>query len=324
LKRREFITGLGGAAIWPVAARAQQAAMPVVSFLSNVPPGNFTQLLSIFRQGLNETGFVEGNNVALDYRWAAEHGLAALAVEMAVRKVAVIVASGGTASALASKAATATIPIIFIIGSDPVKFGLVASINRPGGNVTGITSLSNTLAAKQLELLHELIPGATTVALLINPDNPNAEFDASEVQKAATALRQKLVILKAKNESEIESAISTAVLQRAATLLVASDLFFLNRRDQFVALTARHNIPAIYDRPEYVAVGGLMSYGSDRIETYRQAGVYAGRILKGEKPADLPVQQATKVQLVINLKTAKMLGLEISPTLLARADEVIE
>jgi putative ABC transport system substrate-binding protein len=275
---------------------------------------------------LNESGFVEGQNVAFDYRWAGSENdrFAALAAEMVDRKVAVIFATGGTASAIAAKMATATIPIVFVVGSDPVKLGLVAGLNRPGGNLTGMTSLSNLLASKQLELLHEAAPNAGAIALLINPDNPNAEFDARDVQAAAHALGQKLIVAKARTETDLDAAVAHSVEHRAAALLVASDLFFLSKRNQLVALAARHAMPAMYDRRDYVEVGGLMSYGNDRIDIFRQAGIYIGRILKGEKPAELPVQQATKVELVLNLKTAKTLGLTFPISLLGRADAVIE
>jgi putative ABC transport system substrate-binding protein len=325
MNRRQLITLVGGAVAWPVVARAQQPAMPVVGWLSNVSSDTFAHLMPAFRQGLNEVGFVENKNVSFDYRWApSENDLPALAAEIVRSKVSVILATGGTASALASKAATTTIPIVFVIGSDPVKFGLVASLNRPGGNLTGVTSLSNTLASKQLEILHELVPSASTIALLVNPDNPNSEFDAGEVKLAASSLGRKLIVVQSRTENEIDTAVAASVQQGAAALLVASDLFFLNRSNQLVELVARHRLPTIYDRPEYITVGGLISYGSDRIETYRQTGVYIGRILKGEKPADLPVQQATKLELVINLKAAKTLGLTVPQTLLARADQVIE
>jgi putative tryptophan/tyrosine transport system substrate-binding protein len=325
MRRREFITLLGGAAAWPLAARAQQPAMPVIGFLSNIPPESYARVMPSFRQGLKETGFVEGQNVAFDYHWtSSEHDLPALAAAMVTRKPTVILAWGGTASTLALKNATATIPIIFLIGADPVRFGLVASLSRPGGNLTGVTSLSNSLTAKQLEMLHELVPNATTVGLLVNPRNPNAEFDTKDVRAGADLLGISLIVVKAGNEDEINTAITSSAEHRVAAMLVASDLFFLRRRTQIVALSARYALPTMYDRPEYVAAGGLMSYGSNRNEIFRQAGTYAGRMLRGEKPSELPVQQATKFELVINVQTAKALGFTIPPTLLARADEVIE
>jgi putative tryptophan/tyrosine transport system substrate-binding protein len=277
-----------------------------------------------FRQGLNEAGFVEGRNVIFDYRWSAsKDDLPALAAELAQRKVTVIFAQPIIA-ALASKAATSTIPIVFVTGYDPVEAGLVASLSRPGGNVTGLTTLSNSLARKQLEMLRELAPNSLTIAFLVNPDSPTSEPDARDIQATALALGQKLIVVRARNESEIDTAVTAAIEQGAGALIVASDLFFATRRMQLVALSAQHRLPTVYDRPDYTSVGGLMSYGSNRVEIYRQAGLYTGRIIKGEKPADLPVQQATKLQLIVNMKTAKALDLTIPPSLLLRADEVIE
>src|ERR1700730_2604792 len=326
MKRRVFISLLGSAAAWPVAARAQQPAMPVIGFLSNIPPESYGRLMPAFGQGLKETGFVEGQNVTFDYHWThSEHDLPALAVEIVTcHKPALILAAGGSASALALKNATTTIPVVFLIGADPVRFGLVASLSRPGGNLTGITSLSNLLPAKQLEMLHEFVPKATTIGLLINPENPNAEFDTKDVRAAAELLGFALIVVSAGTDNEINTAIAGLIEHKVAAMLVASDLFFLRRRTQIVTLSARYTLPTMHDRPEYVAAGGLMSYGSNRNEIFRQAGVYAGRILKGEKPGELPVQQATKFELVINLQTAKALGLEVPPTLLARADDVVE
>jgi putative ABC transport system substrate-binding protein len=325
VKRREFITLLGSAAAWPLGARAQQPAMPTIGFLSNIPPESYTRLMPAFRQGLKESEFVEGQNVAFDYQWTnSEHDLPALATAMVTRKPAVILAVGGTASALALKNATTTLPVVFLIGADPVRFGLVASLNRPGGNLTGLTSLSNLLPAKQLEMLHELVPNAGMVGLLVNPGNPNVEFDTKDVRIGAELLGLKLIVAAAGTENEINTSIESLAEDRVAAMLVASDLFFLRRRTQIVTLSARYTLPTMYDRPDYVVAGGLMSYGSDRNEIFRQAGDYAGRILKGEKPGELPVQQPTKFELTINLQTAKGLGLTIPPTLLATADEVIE
>jgi putative ABC transport system substrate-binding protein len=326
MKRRAFVALLGGAtAAWPLAARAQQSAMPVIRFLSNIPPESYSRLMPAFSQGLKETGFVERQNVAFDYHWTnSERDLPALAAEVVARKPAVILGVGGTASALALKNATATIPIIFLIGADPVRFGLVASLSRPGGNLTGVTSLSNLLAAKQLEILHELVPNATTIGLLLNPENPNAEFDTKDVRAGAELLGLKIIVVTARSENEINTAVGSLAEHRAAAMLVASDLFFLRRRAQIAALSARYALPTMHDRPEYVVAGGLMSYGSNRNEIFRHAGQYAGRILNGEKPSELPIQQATKFELVVNLQTAKALDLEVPPTLLARADEVIE
>jgi putative ABC transport system substrate-binding protein len=324
-KRREVITVLSGAAMtWPLAARAQQA-WPVVAFVSNVPRESYAGLMSAFTRGLGDRGFAEGQNVTFDYRWVdSEQALGALAAEMVARNPSVIVGVGGTASALALKRATTSLPIIFIIGSDPAKFGLVTSLNRPGGNMTGVTSLSNSLAAKQVEMLHDLVPKARTIACLINPENPNADHDAADVRRAVETVGQNLIVVTARSEAEVNAAFAAATRQRAHGMLVASDLFFLRRRAQIVILSARYALPTMYDRPEYVATGGLMSYGSNRGEVFRQAGVYTGRILKGERPGELPVQQPTKFDLVINLQTAKALDIEVPSTLLARADEVIE
>jgi putative ABC transport system substrate-binding protein len=325
LKRRRFITLLGGAAASPLAARAQQPTMPTIGFLSNIPAESYTRLMPAFRQGLKESEFVEGQNVAFDYQWTnSEQDLPALATAMVARKPAVILAVGGTASALALKNATTTLPVVFLIGADPVRFGLVTSLSRPGGNLTGLTSLSNLLPAKQLEMLHELVRNAGMVGLLVNPGNPNAEFDTKDVRIGAELLGLKLIVAAAGTENEINTAIESLAEDRVAAMLVASDLFFLRRRTQIVTLSARYTLPTMYDRSEYVVAGGLMSYGSDRNEIFRQAGDYAGRILKGAKPGELPVQQPTKFELTINLQTAKGLGLTIPPTLLARADEVIE
>ena len=326
MRRREFIALIGSsAAAWPLAASAQEQAMPVIGFLSNIPPENYVSLMPAFSQGLKETGYVEGQNVAFDYHWTnSEHDLPALAAEMVTRKPAVILGVGGTASALALKNATTTIPIIFLIGADPVRFGLVASLNRPAENLTGFTSLSNSLPTKQLETLHELVPNAATVGLLINPGNPNTEFDTKDVRAGAELLGLKLIVVTAGTENEINTAIGSLAEHQAGAMLVASDLFFLRRRTQIVTLSARYALPTMHDRSDYVAVGGLVSYGSNRNEIFRQAGAYAGRILKGEKPGELPVQQATKFELVINLQTAKALGLTIPQSLLATADQVIE
>jgi putative ABC transport system substrate-binding protein len=325
MRRREFITLVGGAAIWPVAVGAQQAKLPVIGFLSNIPPESYARLMPAFNRGLGDAGFVEGQNVAFDYRWTnSERDLPTLAASVVSRSPAVILALGGTASALALKNATTAIPVVFLIGADPVRFGLVGSLSRPGGNLTGLTSLSNSLASKQMELLRDLAPSAATVGLLVNPGNPNAEQDTREVHSAAEVLGLKVIAVTAEDENEINAAFASSVEQRAAAMLVASDLFFLRRRTQIVTLSARYALPTMHDRSDYVAVGGLISYGSDRNEIFRQAGTYAGRILKGTKPEELPVQQATKFELAINLQTAKALTLEIPPTVLALADQVIE
>jgi putative ABC transport system substrate-binding protein len=326
MRRREFITFLGGAATWPLAASAQQRAMPVVGFLSGASPTEFAHYVAAFRRGLGEAGFDEGRNVTIEYRWAeGQYGrLPALAAELVGRQVNALVATGGLAASLAAKAATTTIPIVFTLGSDPVKFGLVASLNRPGGNITGASFLVNQLVAKQLDLLNQLAPTAVKIAFLVNPDNPNVLADTNEVQAAARRLGLQVFVINARAEGDFEQAFTALVQGSATALIVSSDPFLLVRRAQLVALVARHPVPAIFGYREVTAAGGLMSYGASLADTYRQVGTYTGRILSGAKPADLPVVQPTKFELVINLKTAKALGIEIPPMLLAVADEVIE
>jgi putative ABC transport system substrate-binding protein len=328
MRRRQFITLLGGAAAWPLAAGAQQPAAPVIGFLSGESPDTSAYLVAAFRQGLKETGYVERENVAFEYRWAENQldRLPALAADLVSRKVAVIAATagGGTAASLAAKVATTTIPIVFTSGVDPVKMGLVASLNRPGGNVTGVAWLSLTLDAKRLQLLNELVPRVTALAVLLNPTFPDATEQLSKVQDAARTIGLPTTILNARNISEIDAAFQTLVQMRLGKLLVGTDPFLVSRREQIVGLAARHGIPAIYDGRDFTVAGGLMSYGASFPDAVRQVGVYTGRILKGEKPADLPVMQPTKFELVINLKTAGALGLTVPPTLLAIADDVIE
>jgi putative tryptophan/tyrosine transport system substrate-binding protein len=324
--RRKFVGGLGGAALaWPLAAPAQQPAMPVIGFLNSTSPDPLLGRVAAFRRGLNEVGYVERQNVAIEYRWAENQAyqLPRLAADLIRRQVAVIATTGGTASALAVKRATSTIPIVFEIGGDPITAGLVDSLSRPAGNLTGMSLNADVLVPKQLDLLRELIPKASTVALFVNPNNPNSGIQA-RVEAAARAIGMKTLILNVSNENGLDAPFTTLVQQRADALLVGNDPFFINWREKIVALAARYAVPTIYAFRGYAAAGGLMSYGTSITDAYRQVGVYAGRILKGEKPADLPVMPSTKFELVINLTAARTLGLEVPPTVLARADEVIE
>jgi len=328
MNRRDFITLLGGAAAaWPLTARAQQPSMPVIGYLSARTPGDSVEVLADFRRGLAETGFLEGQNVAIEYRWLEGHydRLQEMVADLVQRRVAVIAIPNTTGSVLAAKAATQTIPIVFNIGSDPVAMGLVATLSHPGKNVTGVAMLQTAVTAKRLELLHELVPTARSIAILVNPGNPGfAAADAKEAQQAARALGVNLLVLNANNSSEIDAAFATLVQQQAGALLISGDVFYISRTDQLVALAARHAVPTIYAYLEQGAAGALMCYGASLAPTQHTVGVYTGRILKGENPADLPVQQVTKLQLVINMKTARALGLEVPLPLLALADEVIE
>ncbi len=326
MKRREFVFLLGGAAVaWPRAVRAQQKAMPVIGYLSSVLPSPNAPYLAAFHQGLSETGYIAGQNLAVEYRWTEGHydRLPALAADLVGRRVDLIVTSGGPVPALAAKSATSTIPIVFVAG-DPVGEGLVASFARPGGNLTGFSLMAMELMAKRFELLSELVPQARVIALLVNPNNPQTERIMRDVQEAARTKGLQLPVLKAGSENEIDAAFATLVQLQAGGLVVSTDAFFYSRREQLAALASRHAVPEIYAAREYPVAGGLLSYGPSLTAVNRQVGVYAGRILNGAKPADLPVQQPTKFELVINLKTAQALGLTVPQTLLARADEVIE
>jgi putative tryptophan/tyrosine transport system substrate-binding protein len=327
MRLREFITFVGGAAAaaLPLGALAQQPAIPVIGFLNSATPEGYALYAAAFRQGLKEAGYVEGQNATIEYRWAEGHydRLPALAADLVARKVAVIAATS-TPAAQAAKAATATVPIVFTTGGDPIKLGLVAGLNRPGGNVTGVSNLINELGSKRLGLLRELVPSITLIATLMNPNFPDAESQLRDVEAAARALGLQHIILRASSEREIDTAFATMARPSGGALNVTVDPFFLARRDQIVALAARHAIPAVYPVRDFAVAGGLMSYGTDFADSYRQAGVYTGRIIRGEKPADLPVQRSTKFELVINFKTAKTLGLVVPNAMQLLADEAIE
>ena len=324
--RRELLAALGGAAVaWPLAARAQQPVLPVIGFLNSASPAPYAPMVAAFHQGLKETGHIEGQNVAIEYRWAnAQYDrVPAMAADLADRRVAVIVAN--TPGVQAVKAATTTIPIVFTTGGDPMQLGLVASLSRPGGNVTGVTTLNVEVTPKRLELAHELLPTATIIAALVNPTNPNTEIELRGMHAAARALGLQLHVLHASSERDFAAVFAALPQLRAGVLVISgTDTFLISRNEQLAALTIRHAVPTIFQFREFIAAGGLMSYGGSITDSYRQAGIYAGRILKGEKPADLPVQQSAKVELMINLKTAKALGLTMPTALLVRADEVIE
>jgi putative ABC transport system substrate-binding protein len=326
MRRREFITLLGGAAAWPTAARAQQPAVPVVGYLGAQSPAAFASRVRAFRQGLGEAGYVEGRNAAIEFRWAEGHHdrLAALAADLVSRQVAVIVAPGGAPAALAVRSVTTSIPIVFEMGADPIAIGLVSSLSRPGGNLTGVSSLNVEVTPKRLEILHESIPTAALVAVLINPTSPTADSQLKHLRASANDLGVQLHVLHASMERDFYPAFETLVQSRAGGLVVASDTFFATHAEQLAALAVRHSIPAIHQSRDFAIAGGLMSYGGSFFESHRQAGVYTGRVLKGEKPADLPVQQVTKVELFINLVAAKNLGITFPLPLLGRADEVIE
>jgi putative tryptophan/tyrosine transport system substrate-binding protein len=316
IERRKFLATLGGAAAWPLVARAQQSAMPLVGFLSPTSRAPYAHVTAAFGQGLREAGYVEGESVTVEYRWAEGRydQLRVLAADLVRHRVAVIAAIGGSPSAVAARTATQTIPIVFIMGDDPVRLGLVTSLNRPTTNVTGVMVVAVDLEQKRLQLLHELVPKASVIAALLNPDNPQFETQSREVSTAARAIGVQLQVLRVSTESELDTAFATLVRERAGALAVGGDAFFNSRREQIVALAARHGVPAVYPWPEYATAGGLMSYGPSLVNAYRQTGVYVGRVLKGAKPADLPVMQPTKFELVINLKTAKALGLELPAT----------
>jgi putative tryptophan/tyrosine transport system substrate-binding protein len=325
VRRRDFITVIGAAAAaWPLTARAQQRALPVIGYLNTRAEGEDPQFLAAFRLGLKELGYVEGQNVAIEYRFAANRygQLPAMAADLVQRQVTVIVANGP--AVMAAKTATTSIPVVFFIGFDPVKFGLIASLDRPGGNLTGTYNLFDETAVKELELLHELVPSAQVIAALLNPAYPSADTQLKTLQMAADTLGLQLEVLHASTDGDLDTALASFVQKRAGALVVANDAFFISRSEKLGAQTARYAVPAIFQAHEFAVAGGLASYGSRPQDTYRLAGVYAGRILKGEKPGDMPVEQATKVELVINLRTAKALGLTVPLPVLGRADEVIE
>jgi putative ABC transport system substrate-binding protein len=327
MRRREFITLLGGAAAaWPVAARAQQQAMPVIGFLHTQSPEQFPDFLNAFRKGLSELGFVENRNLAIEYRWAKGNYdlLPALTAELIARPVAVIATGGGAISAQAAKAATSSIPIVFVSGGDPVQLGLVVSLNRPGGNVTGVSPFVNVLGAKRLELLLEIVPSVNAIGVILNPRHPEGDKTVRDVTEAGRSLGQTIHVITAGSEDEIDAAFADLAKLPVGAIIVATDPFFTVRRAQILGLAARYSLPAIYDTREYATAGGLMAYGTSIPDAYRQLGIYVARILRGEKPDELPIMQPTKFELVINLKTAKSLGLVLPPTLLVSADEVIE
>jgi putative ABC transport system substrate-binding protein len=325
MRRREFIAGLGGAAVWPLAASAQQPPVPVLGFVSGRSPKDSAANVAAFRKGLAETGYMEGQNVAVQYRWAeGRYDQQPALIADLIRHPVAVLAVFNIASALAAKQVSATLPIVFAASGDPVKLGLVTSFNRPGGNLTGVSFLNTVLVAKQFEALHEFVRAPALLALLVNPTYVNANDVEAEARRAAVAFGRELILVRAASESEIEAVFATLTRQRIGGLLVGPDPFFDGRADRIVELAARHAVPAIYSLREFVLAGGLMSYGASITEAFHLVGIYAGRILKGEKPADLPVQQSTKVELVINLKTAKALGLEVPTSILLRADEVIE
>jgi ABC-type uncharacterized transport system substrate-binding protein len=327
MRRREFITLCGAAAAtWPLTARAQQPAMPVIGYLGPESPTVFASRVRAFRQGLGETGFAEGRNVAIEFRWAeGQHNrLPALAADLVSRQVAVIVAPGGAPSGLAAKSATTTIPIVFEMGADPIAIGLVGSLNRPGGNLTGVSSLNVQVTPKRLEILHEVVPAAAEIAVLVNPTSPTTDSQLRNLQAAARALRLQLHVLHASTEREFDAVFATLLQLRPGGLVVASDTFFATHSEQLAALAVRHAVPAIHQSRDFAIAGGLMSYAGSFMESHRQAGVYTGRILKGDKPANLPVHRVTKVELFINLKAAKTLGVTVPLSLLGRADQLIE